>query len=169
MAKLKIRQIATAAEFFESVDDCAVKQARVERLEAELKSKIVALQVKYSADIDPLKKDVEKLLNECSDYASLHHTELFGKNKSAATTVADYGFRTGTPKLVKLVKSKEEDVALSLENEDGGAYVSKKLSLDKEAIKSALERGVESLKRLFRVDQDEAFFINPKADDTRKA
>ena len=169
MAKIKISAIKSQAEFEQKIDVCAQLEADQRVLSAELDRKILALKEKYGAEIESIKKQAKQLTKECSSYA-LSHPELFGKNKSAETALARFGFRTGQP-TIKTVGRISEAVALEnlLMHKKGMEYATTKISLNKPAIRDGLDKGEDEwLGDIFYVEQDETFFIDPKTDESDK-
>lgn len=166
MAKVKIQTINSLAEFEQKIDVCAQLETDQRLLSAELDKKILELKENYGGEIESIKKQVKALCSECGLYAAAH-PELFSKNKSAETALAKYGFRTGNPTVKTIGKLKESDAIESLLNVGGERYIVTKHTLDKSAIREGLERGVVFLKALFKVVQDEGFFIEAKIDKAK--
>lgn len=165
MAKIKITTISSRAEFESKIDQCAQLETAQHLIEAELAQKVLEIKENYGEQIEAHKKEVKRLTAECAQYAASNTVQLFGKNRSSETALARFGFRTGQPTLKNTGKKKDAEIIAELIKKDANSqYVSKKLSLDKDAIRNAIENGVVWLKSFFVVQQDEAFFINPKTD-----
>ncbi|MBE6413225.1 MAG: hypothetical protein E7035_01570 [Verrucomicrobiaceae bacterium] len=166
MAKIKMATIKSRAEFEEKIDICAQLDADKNLLAAELDKKILALKEKYGTQIESIKKQTKELTNACSIYAA-SHPEIFGKNKSAETALARFGFRTGQPTIKTVGRISE---ARALENlllhKNGIEYATTKISLNKPAIREGLEKGEDEwLADVFCVVQEETFFVEAKTDE----
>ena len=169
MAKVKLTTIQSRAEFESKIDQAAQLETSQKLLEAELDAKILKLKERYGAEIEGHKKEIKKLTTECAQFAASNMQSIFGKNKSSETALARFGFRLGQPTVKNANKLKDCDVmAALLKEKDSESYISKKLSLDKSAIRTAIENGVEWLKKFFYVAQDESFYIEAKIESNEK-
>lgn len=162
--------IESRAIFEQKIDTLAALEVQIQTLEAEEAKAKEALLAQYESQIDAIRKEQEGDLKLCADYAKLHWNDLAEKDKrSADTPLATYGFRTGMPQVAKTVKTKEEIIANQLHAYGHDDVLTVSYSLNKPAILKLLQdtahAAPEWLKKLFRVKQDETFFVNPKAQE----
>jgi|GEM_PF-6763923 len=158
MTRLKPDQITTLEEFFSHVDAAAKLSAESEKLGAERDLAIQQIQDPANATINANKAEIERHLNLAQPYAERHRSALLGKRKSASTNLAVWGFRKKTGLAIKdpnaLLKMLEKAKRISL--------LTVKTSLDKAAIKKAVESGqkIEGA----AVASADVFFVEPKTD-----
>lgn len=162
--------IATRSEFEAEIDSICRRQLELEARVVARDAAIAKVRDRHDPEIEAIKAEIEAGVLRCERFAATHRESLFGKVKSAATALADYGFRLGNPTLALLNRKWTwSEVLLALRNRDWERFIVIKESPDKEAMKSQLTD--EQLAAVgTRIVQGESFYIEPKRDgqaDTR--
>jgi hypothetical protein len=150
--------IKTRAEFEAVIDDIVTRQMTKERLEWRRDKQILAIRETFDGDI----ADVAA----AERYADEHREDLLpAKLKTAETSFAKFGFRTGNPTLVLLNRKwtwKAVVAALKLWA-NGRQFIVVSEAPDKDAMK--LQLTADQLAFVgTRIEQKETFFIEPKRD-----
>jgi phage host-nuclease inhibitor protein Gam len=153
--------IFTLEDFQECVDTIAAQAREIQTLAAARDQSVHDIQREANTKIKAIQAAQKALLSQAETYATAHRDKLLGKKKSADTRTAIFGFRSSTRlgsnhsegKLVALLRAK------SLSN-----YLKLKTTLDKPAIRKALNKGHKALAALFYLTSEDTFFIEPKAD-----
>jgi phage host-nuclease inhibitor protein Gam len=156
--------IETRAQFESTVDEiCKLQLDREQRV--TLRDRFLAeIREEHDPEIEQLGQQINAKLVLCEKFATTHRDTLFGKLKSAASSLATFGFRTGNPKLVLLNRKwKWDDVLVALRLKHREGLIRKKEEADKEALKKLTDEELASFG--LRIDQDESFFIEPKRDE----
>lgn len=163
-SRLKAPSISSRVEFDRCVDDLARTTVALRRLEARRDAQIQTVRAEYEPGVREASARVDALTLLAEKYAEDHREELFpGKSKSAETSLSIFGFRLGNPTLRLLNRRCSWDgVVAALKLVLAGRFIRKTEEADKEAIKGAnLPR--ETLEQLgLKIDQAEAFFVEPK-------
>jgi len=175
-------------QFFESIKTYAHKAVETLLLTARKKSAVLRIETAYDARLRALKTEQKTAFKAAALYAEGHREELFQKRKSAENDFATYGFEL-PPASVKTAKGINEAAALRLVENDvlfaDDGFVDYSPKLDKSKIAEALKRletlrekrakgaldeaetadalKFESLAEIFRLEQDEVFFIREKS------
>jgi phage host-nuclease inhibitor protein Gam len=156
--------IETRAQFESTVDEiCKLQLDREQHV--TLRDRYLAeVQEQHNPAIERISQDISAKLLLCEKYATTHYDSLFGKLKSAASSLGIFGFRTGNPKLVLLNRKwKWDDVLNALRSTGRTELIRRKEEADKDALKKLSDPELATLG--LRIDQDEAFYIEPKRDE----
>lgn len=156
MAKIKNDE-----EFFAVIDALAMSAARIDTLESQRDEASLKLLDEWGKKIDAIKKPHKSDFKRAKDYAINHRERLLGKNQSAKTNVASWGFKINPSKVVPLVKIKDDAMVeqlLALPENRGTEYLATSYKLDKSKIADGLVKGVKWLCKLFQLTKDEQFF-----------
>jgi phage host-nuclease inhibitor protein Gam len=159
--------IETRAQFDSTVDEICKLQLDREQLVTERDRLLASVREDHDPEIERLGTDIQAKIVLCEKFATVHRESLFGKLKSASSSLALFGFRTGNPKLVLLNRKwKWDDVLTALRLKSREELIRKKEEADKEALKKLNDDELASFG--LRIDQDETFFIEPKRDDPER-
>jgi phage host-nuclease inhibitor protein Gam len=141
----------------------AEADAQQQRITANMDMQITKIRDKYADDLAKLTEKKAADFEIIQTYA-INNRDAFGNKKSLMLTHGVIGFRTGTPKL-KTRKGFTWPAVLNMLKEYLPAYV----RVAEEPAKDRLlaDREVPEVASLFAkvgilVDQDEAFFVEPK-------
>jgi len=159
--------LSTLAEFEDTVDQICKLQLDREQLVTERDRLIASVREDHDPEIERLGTEINAKVVLCEKFATVHRETLFGKLKSAASSLATFGFRTGNPKLVLLSRKwKWDDVLTALKLKGRNELIRTKEEADKEALKKLNDEELASFG--LRIDQDETFFIEPKRDEPER-
>jgi len=165
MATKRVKSTAfeSRSEFQQALDDVAAMSVELRTIEAERDAKLQEIQEAYNDDVIDIKKKIKGLVAQAEKFALAHRAELFATGKKTGETpLALFGFRTGNPTLVLLNKKWNwETVVNALIQSPFGGYVITKSVPDKDALKAKLTDS-ELAAVGCRVDQSEAFWVEPK-------
>jgi phage host-nuclease inhibitor protein Gam len=158
----------TEAQFQESMGIYAKAHAKSMTITAAMDKKITEIRDKYSASLDDLVKDQEEQLKVIQAYCTENKAQLFAEKRSMPTVHGTVGFRLGTPKLKTLPKWTWDRVLEKLKVVMPD-YVRTKSEVDKERLLS--DRNDEAVAPMLNevgvyVDQDEAFFVELKKEES---
>lgn len=165
MARLKPSSFLTRAEFLAAIDDIVRLQTKLRRVTAVRDDEIQRVQTRHQTEIDGLTGDLELLLAKAERYADEHRGEIFpGKLKTAATELAEYGFRQSPPALKTLNRKWTwEAVLTAVKEQFGKRFVRTEEALQKDALKAQLT--AEQLAAVgLRIEQPETFGVTPKVE-----
>jgi phage host-nuclease inhibitor protein Gam len=159
--------IDTRIQFEATVDDICKLQLDREQI-VTLRDRFLAeVMEEHNPTIERISQDISAKLVLCEKFATTHRETLFGKLKSAASSLGLFGFRTGNPKLVLLNRKwKWDDVLQALRTTERTELIRTKSEPDKDALKKLDDADLASLG--LRIDQDETFFIEPKREDPER-
>lgn len=159
--------IDTRAQFESTVDEICKLQLDREQLVTLRDRYLAEIREEHDPGIERIGQDIAAKLVLCEKFAITHRDSLFGKLKSAATSLATFGFRTGNPKLVLLSRKwKWEDVIAAIKSKARPDLLRIKEEADKEALKKLEDTELASFG--CRIEQEEPFFIEPKRDDPER-
>lgn len=160
----------------------AKADAQIEKINAEIDLQCAKIREKHQHRLGELTSERESAFDTLQSYAMENHEELFTKKKSLDMAHGTIGFRTGTPKL-KTLKGFTWASALTLVKKYMPGYVrtSEEIAKDRlladrdqEAV-DFVENGVVKKKESMSaamaecgimVAQDEAFYVEPKKEET---
>ena len=98
-----ISEIKSRDEFDRVINDIVTMQITKERLELRRDKKILDVRNEFDADINDLAEKMQVNVIRAEKFAAEHREELLpAKKKTAESTFAFFGFRTGNPTLVLL-------------------------------------------------------------------
>jgi phage host-nuclease inhibitor protein Gam len=160
-----ISEIKSRAEFERVINDIVDKQIVKERLELRRDKKLLEVRKDFDEGINDLSDQIQTSVIRAEKFAAEHRDELLpSKKKSAETTFAFFGFRTGNPTLVLLNRKWTwRKVIDAIRAMDWLQYLVVKTSVDKDALKAQLNN--EQLAAIgTRIEQKEVFFVDPKRD-----
>jgi phage host-nuclease inhibitor protein Gam len=163
--RLKANSIATKAQFLGCVDQIATLQTRLRLLAAKRDKQIQRVQDEYQPEISGAEEQMQSLLAQVERYAEQHREELFpGKEKSADTELASYGFRIHPPALKTLNRKWTWDaVTEAVKRSFGGRFIKTEEKLVKDSLKAELSE--EQLATVgLRLESPETFGVTPKVD-----
>jgi phage host-nuclease inhibitor protein Gam len=184
MPRIKTPVLATREAFDATVADCVRLRQEIDLLnarEAKATQRVVAA---FSLKREPLETALKAQASLAEKYADAHRDELLPvkDRKSADIGPATIGYRTGNPATKTLSKKWTWDAVLAaLKLHELDAYIATKEDVAKAKIladRTADETlGVEVLTNAkgkpvalavvgIRIDQDECFYIEPKATTT---
>lgn len=162
--RINLNIVKTMAEFEQLVDTIAQLQLDQSELTVERDTEKERLLAKFDTQIKGLKTEIERLQTQAATYAQANWKSINPEGKSATSPFARYGFRTGNPTLKLQAKAKEADVAAELHAQGLDQFVVTTYSLNKECIAKAITNDKNPiLMQLFRIEQDERFFVECKA------
>jgi phage host-nuclease inhibitor protein Gam len=159
--------IDTRNQFESTVDEICKLQLDREQL-VTLRDRLLAeIQEEHNPQIEAIGQQISAKLLLCEKFATVHRDSLFGKFKSAASSLGLFGFRTGNPKLVLLNRKwKWDDVLQALKTLGKDSLIRRKEECDKDALKKLEDSELAAIG--LRIDQDETFFIEPKREDPER-
>jgi phage host-nuclease inhibitor protein Gam len=159
--------IESKAQFDATVDEIVKLQLDREQFVTERDRLIASVQEDHNPEIERIGTEIAAKLVLCEKFATVHRESLFAKLKSAASSLAIYGFRTGNPKLVLLNRKwKWDDVTAALKAKERTDLIRRKEEADKDALKKLSDEELAGFG--CRIDQDETFFIEPKREDPER-
>lgn len=145
----------------------AAHTAERDRLVAKLEAELTAVRQRYEDKIEAEQAIVDAATDRLQAWAEANTGE-FAERKSLDLLHGTLGFRTGNPALKTLAGWTWDRVKEKLLAGPLATYVRTKTEPDKEGIHGAYQRGELSdagLREIgLRIVQDEAFFIEPKAE-----
>ena len=191
MARIKAAKIVpcqTRAEFEETVDAIAKMAIQKEKLEVALKHRHQQLDDKYGAEIKTVERDIQEAYGRAAPYFEDHAGELCDPGKrSGSTKLANFGVRLGLPTVTKIGKFKKvawKALGLIFDgvdklkqfvrnqpevNKDAILEVFRDLkSEDQDKVSVALEKKAILDEYGISMEQNDEFWIEPKADDQVK-
>jgi phage host-nuclease inhibitor protein Gam len=168
MTRLKSTTAITTQNQFESTVDLICKLQLDREQLVTLRDRLLAeIMEEHNPKIEAIGTEISAKLVLCEKYATTHRDSLFGKFKSAASSLGLFGFRTGNPKLVLLNRKwKWNDVLEALKSLGKTELIRVKEEPDKDALKKLDDAELAAIG--LRIDQDEAFFIEPKREDPER-
>jgi phage host-nuclease inhibitor protein Gam len=156
--------ILTREQFELNVDIVAQLQIDMQSIIAERNDRVQRVQETYNVQIESIKKEIDLCLKTAGLYASQNRALLLNnEQKSSETALARFGFRTGQPTVKPIQKIKEEELANELRKDGYKEYTDESYTLNKPAIKKGIEAGVQKLLSLFKIVQNETFYVEAKA------
>ena len=166
----------------EAADEAFAKYAKAEaqsaKITAEIELQCAKIREKYAAQLSALAVEKEESFSVLQAFAQENKQELFTKKKSLEMAHGIIGFRTGTPKL-KTIKGFTWASVLELLKEFLPDYVRKteepakdRLLADRDAELEIGGQKVTMADRMakcgVRVDQEEAFYVEPKSEEAQQ-
>jgi phage host-nuclease inhibitor protein Gam len=163
--------IANHIQFEHEVDIVAYLLVEIKTIEADYAACLQDVHKKFGAQLAGIKQHLDPAALRCKQYAEAHRAELFaGDAKSAATPLAEFGFRAGQPHLKPMKKFSWEKVLVILRRVARN-FVRTKYEIDRELILAQVKLlpadGVAPFLAFYglRLVQDESFWIEPKAEE----
>lgn len=146
----------------------AKSDAQVQKINADIELQCAKIREKYADKLATLTAEKEQAFDTLQAFATENQEDLFAKKKSLDMAHGTIGFRTGTPKL-KTLKGFTWASALELVKEFLPDYVRQTWDIAKD--KLLADRDVEEMlprmaKCGMQVVQDEAFYVEPKKEDS---
>lgn len=146
----------------------AKSDAQVQKINADIELQCAKIREKYADRLATLTAEKEQAFDTLQAFATENQEDLFAKKKSLDMAHGTIGFRTGTPKL-KTLKGFTWASALELVKEFLPDYVRQTWDIAKD--KLLADRDVEEMlprmaKCGMQVVQDEAFYVDPKKEDS---
>lgn len=169
MKKTRIRVVEKNAVTRDEVETLINEIACIEnnrrQLTAKMDAEILAIREQCGPNLDKYAEDIKVKTALVQAWAEANPSE-FGNRKSIEFPAGKVGFRTGTPKLKTITGWTFARVLEKLLSLPWGAeFVRVKQEVDKEAILAQHSQGTFSQDELrsigCKVEQDEAFFIEP--------
>ena len=167
--KIPVTPILSLDESKELADTVARLATEVQTLTARRNAAQERILDNYNSRIDDREQRIAAILPRLELYSGMH-PEIFPKDRrTTESPLAIFGFRLGQPKVEKRAEEKEEAVAVCLHIAKHDEVVTIKYSLNKDAILRMLQDpkvpAPAWLTKLFRVRQDDSFFVEPKAQE----
>jgi len=168
--RLKAPCLSSRLEFERCIDDLARTTVALRRLEARRDEQLQKVRTDYDPAVSEAAARVASLTLIAEKYAEEHRAELLpGKEKSAQTALAIFGFRLGPPTLKLLSRQWSwEKVLEALKERKLTALIRVKHEPDKDAMKAQLDAGQLAAVGCRSV-QDDAFFVEPKEQPSEEA
>lgn len=146
----------------------AKSDAQLQKINADIELQCAKYREKYADKITTLSEEREQAFDTLQAFATENQAELFTKKKSLDMAHGVIGFRTGTPKL-KTLKGFTWASALQLVKEFLPDYVRQTWDIAKD--KLLADRDAEQMTECMtkcgiQVVQDEAFYVEPKKEET---
>ena len=146
----------------------AKNDAQLQKINADIELQCAKIREKYADKLATLTEEKDKAFDTLQAFATENQAELFSKKKSLDMAHGTIGFRTGTPKL-KTLKGFTWASALELVKEFLPDYVRQTWDIAKDKLLADRD-AEEMLSRMakcgMQVVQDEAFYVEPKKEDT---
>lgn len=159
--------IETRAQFDATVDAICKLQLDRESRVTERDRLLAAIREEHDPEIERIGEEISAKLVLCEKYATTHRDTLFGKIKSAASSLGIFGFRIGNPTLKLLNRKwKWNDVVATLKATGRLDLILTKEDPDKNGLKKLAPEELATIG--LRIDQDETFFIEPKRDEPER-
>lgn len=158
----------------------AKSDAQVQKINADIELQCAKIREKYADKLATLTEEKDKAFDTLQAFATENQAELFSKKKSLDMAHGVIGFRTGTSKL-KTLKGFTWASALQLVKEFLPDYVRQTWDIAKDKLLADRESCVQEpgnplgpgksmyeqmAKCGIQVVQDEAFYVEPKKEDT---
>ena len=141
---------------------CAEAQAKLKKIESEAEEKIAAIREKAKQDACKWEDQFSECSEQLEAYALKHQKAKFSKVRSMKLGSVTFGFRLGTPKVVKTTRDTWAVVTGKLK-EHFPDFVRTKEEPNKDAIIEARE-DAELMAKLsmlgVQVDQEDSVFID---------
>lgn len=162
--------IETVEQLHSTVDEIARLEVELRGLEADRDKAIQVVQEQHESKIEETKKRIKALMALSGIYSIANRAALFvGKLKSAASSLARFGFREGNPSLKTLNKKHTWDSVLKKLEEAGKTqFIRTKQEVNKEALQAAKLSDAELAGYGLRFDQGETFFVEPKSEEAKR-
>ena len=146
----------------------AKNDAQLQKINADIELQCAKIREKYADKLATLTEEKDKAFDTLQAFATENQAELFSKKKSLDMAHGTIGFRTGTPNL-KTLKGFTWASALELVKEFLPDYVRQTWDIAKDKLLADRD-AEEMLSRMakcgMQVVQDEAFYVEPKKEDT---
>lgn len=160
-------EIVTVAQYNALVDQICRDQLALEAGEIERDEAINKVREKHEPVLLELGKQISANLLLCEKFAMTNKETLYGSAKSASANLGMHGFRLGNPTLVLLnSKWKWSDVLKALKDKALTSLIRTKEEADKDALKKLPDDELAAVG--CRIKQDEAYYIEPKRDNTER-
>jgi len=175
--RIKAPALESREQFEAAVDAIARLQNRIDQMKARQTAAEQRIKTAYGVAMKPLLDELKGHATLAEKFAEENRSTLFAKDsKSDTTALAAYGFRTGNPFTATRSKWTWEKVIDALREHKLTAYLiptfavakTKILADGKDGILKNDEGKPVALSEVgILIDQDETFFIEPKAEDAR--
>ena len=120
----------------------ATAQARLDALSAELEAELQAVRRRRDGAIARLQRRVDGMLSELEAYCRAERDAVLPEGrKSLVTSFGEVSFRKAEPSLVMEDGAGEEEVCAALKARDLGDLVRARESVDRRALRKALDEG----------------------------
>lgn len=159
--------IETRTQFDSTVDAICKLQLDREQRVTERDRLLAEIREKHDTEIERIGEEISAKVVLCEKFATTHRDTLFGKCKSAASSLGYFGFRVGNPTLKLLNRKwKWQDVIATLKATGRLDFILTKEDPDKNALKKLPESELATIG--LRIDQEETFYIEPKRDEPER-
>lgn len=183
--RIKAESFATEAEFSAACDRVTWIGVETTRLTAVRDAVLLRVKERYNAKIKALEDERDLKTTRCALYAQENRGVLLPdetKSKSRATHLSWWGFRLGNPKLETLKGWTWTKVLAALKAKGLTDYIRVKEEPDKEGMTADAKKhghlcvhdetggapvSVALADVGVKLDQDEAFFIEPKVEEAK--
>lgn len=159
--------IETRAQFDSTVDAICKLQLDRESRVTKRDRLLAEIREKHDPEIERIGEEISAKLVLCEKFAVTHRETLFGKLKSAASSLGTFGFRIGNPTLKLLNRKwKWTDVVSTLKATGRLDLIITKEDPDKNGLKKLTDQELATIG--CRIEQEETFFIEPKRDEPER-
>lgn len=159
--------IKDRSEFIQTLDDIARKGVELDTLQASKEAALQQVLTDHDPRISELAKEIDRLTKMAEQWAAPRREELFPRGrKSAATALTTYGYRLGQPTLKPAKGWTWDKVVALLKSTRRKAYLTTKVTPDKDAIRLHVKPG-KLAKLGLEIRQAETFYVerSTKSDD----
>ena len=164
-----IPAIETLDQLNATVDEVARINVEIRTLEAARDLDLQTVRERHDGPIEFLKKKMKGLVALAETYGLARREAVFGKQKSAASKLARFGFREGNPALCLLNKKWTwPQVMTALKDQALTRFIRTIEEVDKEALKAAKLSDGDLAAIGLRLDSKERFYVEPKVDDAER-
>lgn len=162
--------IETTADLEITIDEVARLEVSLRAREARRDKAIQLVRNEHDGPVEDIKKRIKALTKLAETYCLARRSEVFpGKNKSASSALAKFGFKDGNPTLALLNRKWTWDMVLTtLKSIDPIKFVRTKEEVDKDTLKASKLTDAELAAIGLRLDSTERFYIDSKADDAAR-
>lgn len=161
---ISLTQYKTRDEFEGAIDEIARLQVKIKKLEAERDIESQKVLDRFNPEILELTDKVTALQNSAMPFAMQNSERLFGKGRSASCSLAIYGFRKGSKKIVNITGQADNIVAKELYDAERFACVEVAYKLNRKEIQKALKNNDAFVCARFGEQIEERFYVDAKTD-----
>lgn len=169
MSKNTLKGPRTTEDFLSLVDEIAKLSTEKRKVEAERDAKLQKVQDAYTGFLEPINEDLKQKIAWAEEFAAINRDSLFpGKDKSASTQLARYGWRWGNPTLSLLNRKWKWDLVLEACRNSHPEVIETKESVNKDVIKATITDDKDLAAIGLRLSQSETFWVEPNLADAQR-
>lgn len=180
MSRIKAPTLGSHGEFLALVNELAQLEIEQRTLAAQRDARLAAIEAEFDAQLAPITEKIKGRVALAAAYAREHRTELLAKDaKSARTTLATYGWRTGNRTVALLGHYTTETVIARLKQTGLGRFIRTREEIARDAILAMSRNGktvtlhaaapgrrprhIALARAGLRITQAETFYVEPHA------